>query len=273
MPNCFIVMPITTPETLVSSYGSDREHFLHVLEHLFVPAVEKAGFTAIRPLAQGADVIHAEIIKNIEKADIVLCDISSLNANVFFELGIRTALNKPVCVVKDELTTRIPFDTGIINHHTYSSSLAPWTLDKDVDALSVHLQSSVERSSGQNPLWRYFGITRPAELPDKPHDVLGQIELLRLQLEGVNRKLDERVSNDFQDDVKEALAKEEVSTRLRNLGIPFDFVHWNRRSQAWNVVLQHSDIPTATMISWRKAMSDLGYDVRFPRPLGGRGSE
>ena len=62
----------------------------------------------------------------------VLCDISSLTANVFFELGIRTALNKPVCVVKDELTTRIPFDTGIINHHTYSSSLSAWTLDKDM---------------------------------------------------------------------------------------------------------------------------------------------
>ncbi len=96
-----------------------------------------------------------------------------------------------MCVVKDELTTKIPFDTGIINHHTYSSSLAPWTLDKDVAALCAHLKSSIERSSGQNPLWRYFGITRPAELPDKPHDVSEQIELLRLQLEGVNRKLDQ----------------------------------------------------------------------------------
>ena len=36
MANCFIVMPITTPETLAPSYGNDREHFLHVLEHLFV---------------------------------------------------------------------------------------------------------------------------------------------------------------------------------------------------------------------------------------------
>ena len=41
MANCFIVMPITTPETLVPSYGNDREHFLHVLEHLFVPQSQR----------------------------------------------------------------------------------------------------------------------------------------------------------------------------------------------------------------------------------------
>jgi hypothetical protein len=49
MANCFIVMPITTPEALVSVYGSDREHFHHVLEHLFVPAVD-AGQESARVL-------------------------------------------------------------------------------------------------------------------------------------------------------------------------------------------------------------------------------
>jgi len=45
-------------------------------------------------------LIHAEIIRNIENADLVLCDMSCLNPNVFFEFGIRTSLNKPVSVVK-----------------------------------------------------------------------------------------------------------------------------------------------------------------------------
>jgi hypothetical protein len=278
MANCFIVMPITTPETLVSAYGSDREHFHHVLEHLFVPAVEKAGLTAIRPLAQGADVIHAEIIKNIEQADVVLCDISSLNANVFFELGIRTALNKPVCVVKDELTNKIPFDTGIINHHTYASALAPWTLDKDVAALSAHLKSSVERSSGQNPLWRYFGITRPAELPDKPHNVSEQIDLLRLQIEGMNRKLDERdkqpsrVASEsaFSEEIQEAFRlshlERELHKWLRSFGIPFESTRWNRTSEFWEVVLKDPPHPTETINIWKRAMDDTGLSVCFLIP-------
>ena len=117
MPECFIIMPITTPEAMAPLYGGDKDHFQHVLDHLFKPAIEKAGLTPVPPAAEGSDVIHAEIIKNIEKADLVLCDMSCLNPNVFFELGIRTAVDKPVCMVKDELTPKVPFDTGIINHH------------------------------------------------------------------------------------------------------------------------------------------------------------
>jgi len=81
-------MPVTTPEHSIAAYGGDKDHFKHVLECLFIPAVEKAGLKPIPPIAKGADVIHAGIVQNLEKTDIVLCDMSSLNANVFFELGI-----------------------------------------------------------------------------------------------------------------------------------------------------------------------------------------
>ena len=115
---CFIIMPITTPKSLLTVYGDDANHFKHVLECIFVPSIEEAGLKAIPPKAKGDDVIQGKIIKELETADLVLCDMSTLNANVFFELGIRTALNKPACMVKDELTNKVPFDTGIVNYHT-----------------------------------------------------------------------------------------------------------------------------------------------------------
>src|SRR4051794_12711363 len=115
MPDCFVIMPISTPEPAL--YGGDADHFGHVFDHLFKPAIEKAGFTAIPLSAKGADLIQAEIIKKIEKSDLVLCDMSSLNANVFFEFGIRTAIDKPVCIVKDDKTPKVPFDTSILNYH------------------------------------------------------------------------------------------------------------------------------------------------------------
>ena len=123
---CFIIMPITTPDSFVEIYRDGKDHFKHVLECLFIPAVEKAGFEAIPPIAKGSDLIHAEIIKNLETADLVLCDMSCLNPNVFFEFGIRTSLNKPVSVVKDELTVNVPFDTGILNNKEYDSKLDTW---------------------------------------------------------------------------------------------------------------------------------------------------
>src|ERR1035441_5058521 len=106
-PRCFIIMPISTPADMLPLYSNDADHFKHVLERLFIPAVKKAGLEPIPPKSRGSDIIHAKIIKSLETAELVLCDISTLNPNVFFELGVRTALNNPVCYVKDDATARI----------------------------------------------------------------------------------------------------------------------------------------------------------------------
>lgn len=79
---CFIIMPITTPELLIKEYRDGAEHFKHVLECLFIPAIEKAGYIPKPPVAKGADLIHAEIISNIENADIILCDMSSVTSTL-----------------------------------------------------------------------------------------------------------------------------------------------------------------------------------------------
>ena len=103
-----------------------------VLDHLFIPAIEEAGFNPISPKSEGSEIIHAEIITNLAECEMVLCDMSSLNANVFFEFGIRTALNKPVSLVVDEKIENIPFDTSIINHHKYHSSLRVDSIKREV---------------------------------------------------------------------------------------------------------------------------------------------
>lgn len=158
MPECFVIMPLTTPsEAAEEFYGGDTDHFGNVLENLFVPAIEAAGFTPKRPIAEGSDLIHAEIVRNLETAELVLCDISVLNANVFFELGIRTALDRPICLVRDAHTT-LPFDVAGLNCHTYAPGI--WTLAKEVTRLAEHLTTTAKRADGHNALWRHFGLTQ-----------------------------------------------------------------------------------------------------------------
>ena len=104
-------MPISTP----SPYSQeDPLHFQHVREELLEPAIRGINFSPISPEASGSELIHSRIVKSLETADLVLCDISNLNPNVFFELGIRSALNKPVTLIKDNQTKNIPFDTSLI---------------------------------------------------------------------------------------------------------------------------------------------------------------
>lgn len=165
---CFVIMPISMPEIWAEMYN-DPKHFAHVYEYLFFPALKDAGYEAIPPVTVGAELIHAQIISNLEASDMVLCDISTLNPNVFFELGIRTSLNRPVIIVRDNFTLHIPFDTASINTYKYDASLQPWKLPSQVEALTEHIRIAADSSGDQNSLWRYFGLTQraaPAEITD-----------------------------------------------------------------------------------------------------------
>ena len=163
-------MPVTTPSAYAERFD-DPDHFAHVLEHLFAPAIQTAGLTVIPPSVLGAALIHAEIIENLEQADLVLCDLSTLNPNVFFELGIRISLDRPVALVKDSRTAQIPFDLAAINTFTYDCSLTPWTLGIEISRLADHLKNITENSDSGNSMWRYFGLTKratPSEIEGNP---------------------------------------------------------------------------------------------------------
>jgi len=184
-------MPISTPKSLLSLYRDDSDHFTHILNHLFVPAIEKAGFEAILPKVEGADVIHAKIIKNIEQSDLVLCDMSALNPNVFFELGIRTAVDKPACMVVDDITVNVPFDTSIVNYHTYKSSIDPWILSSEIEKLYSHILAT-KVDGERNPLWRYFGLSAKAQFSEKETGIEAKIDLMNMRLNGLARQLSDR---------------------------------------------------------------------------------
>lgn len=213
-PTCFVAMPITTAPELIALYANDENRFAHVLDHLFSPAVSKSGYDIIRPATTGADVIHATIIRNLEEADLVLCDISQHNPNVFFELGIRTALDRPVVLVKDDKTEKLPFDTSIINTYTYNAALNPWSLENQIVGISEHISASVVTAGGKNALWRYFGLTQRAEVPARSDDPTGaKIDLILDEIKSLRRygeeltpssvTSDEQVLSNF---MREALA-------------------------------------------------------------------
>jgi hypothetical protein len=161
-------MPLTTPANLIDSYAGDTDHFLHVLEDVFMPAVEKAGLEPISPLSVGAENIQADIITSLQTADLVLVDLSTLNPNVFFEFGVRTSLNLPACPIRDDKTPKIPFDTATLNTLTYDSQLSSWIAKKTVPKLAHHIETTMVRTDGKNALWRHFGFKKLAVGPEPP---------------------------------------------------------------------------------------------------------
>lgn len=192
---CFIAMPITTPPSKVAYYQNDADHFRHVLAHLFEPAIELAGLEPVPPVNQGSNVVHAEIIEKISESDLVLCDMSCLNPNVFFELGIRTALNKPACLVIDDVTKEregVPFDTNIVSYLTYLGRPI-WRQEQEIQRLAEHIRSTVEQSDTGNAIWKYFGLSAQF-LPPPAKELTAtsgdRLEYLTMELQAVRRQLD-----------------------------------------------------------------------------------
>ena len=114
--NCGIVMPISPTD------GYLPEHWQDVLAILKAVATD----TGFNPLlvsdANDVGIIQKRIIQNLYSNENVICDVSSKNPNVMFELGIRLAFDKRTIIIKDDQTD-YSFDTTIIEHLTYPKDL------------------------------------------------------------------------------------------------------------------------------------------------------
>lgn len=113
---CGIIMPISDTD------GYPNEHWQDVAEILY-KSIEDAGFRGkIVSDSKISNIIHNEIVQNIYENPIVICDVSSKNPNVMFELGLRLAFDKPTIVIKDD-ETDYNFDTSPIRHLEYPKDL------------------------------------------------------------------------------------------------------------------------------------------------------
>ena len=137
---CFAIMPIADHPDY------PQGHFTRVYNHLIKPACERAGYKVIRADdAKASHMIMFDILKNIVECDMAICDLSSKNANVFYELGLRQAFNKKTILITDSITNT-PFDITGFRYVKYSESLRVDTVMSDILEISAMLQETESAS-------------------------------------------------------------------------------------------------------------------------------
>lgn len=83
-------------------------------EHLIKPVFDDLKITCFRAKEiKHSGTIDVPMYEWIYKADIVVADVSTLNANALYELGVRHALRPNTTIVISEDQTKYPFD---LNH-------------------------------------------------------------------------------------------------------------------------------------------------------------
>src|ERR1051325_1667392 len=133
-PLCFLIGPIG------SQNSPQRKHADMVLNLLVKEVLESREFGyQVRRADEVADpgMIGDQILANIINADLVIADLTDLNPNVFYELGIRHYVTKPTIHIA-KLGTPLPFDNAA--HRTIFVDIGHW---ESIEFARITLSDSV----------------------------------------------------------------------------------------------------------------------------------
>jgi hypothetical protein len=154
---CGIIMPISPTD------GYPDSHWQEVMS-IIKAVVKEAGFEPnIVSDADDVGIIHNRIVNNLAENPIVICDVSSKNPNVMFELGLRLAFDKATIIIKDELTG-YNFDTSPIEHLAYPADLHYHKIQEFKVNLKLKLQNTYEASKKEeySTFLKHFVNYKPA---------------------------------------------------------------------------------------------------------------
>ncbi|MGN6937177.1 hypothetical protein ACTHTP_11265, partial [Neisseria sp. P0017.S001] len=83
-----------------------------------------------------------DILKKLIEAPIAICDLSTRNPNVLFELGIRQAFDKPVVLIQ-EIGTPPIFDITGLRYLQYSKDMKYHEVLKTQNELSNAIDETI----------------------------------------------------------------------------------------------------------------------------------
>lgn len=178
--DCFVIMPIADPD------GYEKGHFTKVYEDIFKPACYKAGFSSVRAdEVKQTNLIHLDILQKLIDSPMAICDLSSRNPNVLFELGLRQAFDKPTVLVQEVGTPKI-FDIVPLRYTEYRRELRYREVLEDQSMIMEAIQATREatdQGEGVNSIVRILSLSKPAALKDiTGSDSNGLLQLVRAEM-------------------------------------------------------------------------------------------
>lgn len=129
--SCFVAMPFSSP---IGGY----------YESVYKPAIEKAGLRPVRADDDifGAGKIIQQIWSGIQQAKVLVAEMTQRNPNVFYELGLAHALQKPVVLVSSN-EDDVPFDLQHIRVIYYDVNDPFWG-NKLINKVAENILSAIK---------------------------------------------------------------------------------------------------------------------------------
>lgn len=144
---CFVAMPFGTKTDVAGPVSFDA-----VYRKIIEPAIEAAGLESLRADEEvTGGLIHKPMYERLILCRFAVADLTTANANVFYELGIRHAARPGSTVlIYAEGRGQLPFDVAPLRALPYrlDSSGAPLDPEKSVADLTARLEVMRTQSHG-----------------------------------------------------------------------------------------------------------------------------
>lgn len=144
---CFVIAPIGSPKS------ETRNQTNGLLDEAIRPIVEeKLGLEVIAPheIAEAGSITR-QVIQRLLEAELVIADLTGLNANVMYELAVRHAKGRPVVPIAEKGTS-LPFDITTERTIFYEESFHG--LNELKPKLEEAARAALEDEEPDNPIYR-----------------------------------------------------------------------------------------------------------------------
>jgi len=156
---CFVLMPFG-----VKPDGSGRTiDFDNVYNSILKPTIVKAGLDPIRADQEGVGgSIHKPMFERLMICEFAVADLTTSNANVFYELGIRHAFRPHSTMITFHTGSVLPFDVAPLRGLPYRMD----AVDESVAALSSRMIENLSPID-DSPIFQMV-----SGVPPLPHDLI-----------------------------------------------------------------------------------------------------
>lgn len=165
MKTCYV----STPYGVRQAPDGRTIDFDQIYREVIKPAVALSGLDVVRlDESPAGSLIHKTLFSLILGSDLMIADLSTSNANVLYELGLRHATRRARTLLVMARGTQLPFNVSQSYAIRYdldpSGRLLGVAADRLRDELTAAIRDSQERITSDSPLYEFFPELR-VELP------------------------------------------------------------------------------------------------------------
>lgn len=182
-PLCFIIMPFGKKK----DPASNREiNFDIIYEQYIKPSVEKAGMKPIRADEEKiGGVIHKPMYERLILCEYAVADLTTANANVFYELGVRHVVRPSTTVTIFAQGFNLPFDINFLRSKPYelNEKAELSNLENNINSLVSGLKEVKKNKQTDSPIYQLL-----AGIKFKNNLTMEQTEAFKNQVDEINKK-------------------------------------------------------------------------------------